>query len=70
MNNPFHDLEKAIANETIDPAEIMRALMATIYLECCEDCGSKLRSEDFMRSFERMIQDMKLCRQLRSENAA
>jgi hypothetical protein len=70
MNNVFHDLEKAIANETIDSAEIVRALMATIYLECCEDCGSKLRSADFIESFQRMIQDMKLCRELRSKTAA
>jgi hypothetical protein len=70
MNNPFHDLEKTIANETIDSAEIVRALMVTIYLECCDGCGSKLRSQEFIQSFERMIQDMKLCHSLRSKNAA
>lgn len=67
MTNPFHEIEKAIKSESADPEELMRALMSTIYLECCENCSTKLRSEE---SFLHMLKEMKVCRDLMSRTAA
>ena len=70
MKNPFHEIEKLIQSESIDPRDGLRALLASIYLDCCEHCSAKLRSDDFLESFSHMLKDMKLCRELTSKNAA
>jgi hypothetical protein len=70
MTNPFHEIEKAMAHESADPQDLMRALMSTIYLQCCEDCSSKLRSDEFIESFRHMLKEMKVCRNLMDRNAA
>ena len=70
MTNPFHEIEKAMANECADSQDLMRALMATIYLECCEHCSSRLHSDEFLESFRHMLKEMKVCRNLMGRNAA
>ncbi len=70
MKNPFHEIEQTIQEEAMDSGEAVRALLATIHLECCEGCGSKLRSEEFLLAFQHMLKEFKLCRQLAKKNAA
>jgi hypothetical protein len=70
MTNPFHEIEKAIEQESADPQDLMRALMSTIYLQCCEGCSSNFRSEEFIESFRHMLKEMKICRDLMDRNAA
>ena len=70
MKNPFHEIEEAIKSESADAEELMRALMSTIYLECCEGCSDKLRSEEFVESFRHMLREMKVCHDLMKRTAA
>ena len=70
MNNPFHVMEQMLQNESIESTEAIRALLATVYLECCDDCGARLRTEDFVEMVRRMMAELKLCRQLTRANAA
>ncbi|MCI0417002.1 hypothetical protein L0222_29895 [bacterium] len=70
MKNPFHEIEKRIETESINPADAQRALLASIYLECCDECSARLRSDEFLEAFSRMLKEMKLCHELTSKNAA
>lgn len=70
MKNPFHEILKVIQIESVDSEELLRALMSTIYLQCCEDCSTKLRSDEFLEAFQHMLKEMKLCRELTTRNAA
>jgi hypothetical protein len=70
MKNPFHQIETLIQTESTDPRDGLRALLATIYLDCCEECSAKLRSDEFLEAFSHMLKEMKLCRELTSKNAA
>jgi hypothetical protein len=70
MKNQFHQIETLIQTESADPRDALRALLASIYLECCEECSSKLRSDEFLAALSHMLKEMKLCRELTSKNAA
>jgi hypothetical protein len=70
MKNPFHQIENLIQTESADPRDGLRALLASIYLDCCDECSAKLRSDEFLEALAHMLKEMKLCRELTSKNAA
>ena len=70
MNNPFHEIDRILQNESIASQDAIRALLATIYLECCEECGARMRSQEFVLAVQRLAKELQLCRRLTVENAA
>ena len=56
--NPFHSLRRILGSKEVTPEIAVRALMATVYTESCHDCNEKLRDEEFLNAFERMIDEM------------
>jgi hypothetical protein len=70
MNNPFHEIEQLLQNDSIASQDAIRALLATIYLECCEQCGARMRSTEFLLAVQRMAKELQLCRRLNTANAA
>jgi hypothetical protein len=56
--NPFHSLQRILRSKEVTPEVAVRALMATVYTESCHDCNEKLRDEEFLNAFERMIDEM------------
>ena len=70
VNNPFHEIEKVLSRECVESREAVRALLATVHLECCDHCGAKLRSDEFLNAFLNMLNQLKLCHELTKKNAA
>jgi hypothetical protein len=70
MNNSFHEIELKIAQEGADTKEVVRALLAIIHLESCQECSSRLRSEEFLENFQHLLKELKLCHELTSQNVA
>jgi hypothetical protein len=56
--NPFHRLQSILGSKEVTPEIAVRALMATVYSESCHDCNEKLRNEEFLSAFERMVDEM------------
>ena len=56
--NAFHSLRNILNARSVNPEKAVRALMATVFTECCHDCNEKLRDDDFLRSFEHMLDEM------------
>ena len=56
--NPFHSLRTILNSKDVTPELAVRALMATVYGESCNDCNEKLRNEEFLNAFEHMINEM------------
>ena len=67
MTNPFHEVEQILQS---NPDIAIRALLATIYLECCDECSTRLRSEEFLKKLAHMMDELKLCHRLSIQNAA
>jgi hypothetical protein len=70
MKNSFHEIETVIQSESIDSRDALRALLASIYLDCCDECSTRLRSDEFLEALSHLLKEMKLCRELTSKNAA
>jgi hypothetical protein len=56
--NPFHSLRRILGSTDVTPEIAVRALMATVYSESCHDCNERLRDEEFLNAFERMMNEM------------
>ncbi|MCI0606573.1 hypothetical protein L0156_26615 [bacterium] len=57
--NTFHSLRKILGCwQQVDPEIAVRALMATVFTECCHDCNEKLRDADFLKAFEHMVDEL------------
>ena len=56
--NPFHSLREILEAKNVTPEVAVRALMAVVYSESCHDCNEKLRDEEFLNAFQRMVDEM------------
>jgi hypothetical protein len=56
--NTFHRLRNILGSKTVQPEMAVRALMATVFTECCQGCNDKLREEEFIKAFERMVDEL------------
>lgn len=70
MFNPFQQLKDAILEQNVLPEELARALMATVYLKCCDDCFTQMHSDEFLENFRRMLTEMRLTAELSRKTAA
>jgi len=70
MKNPFHEIEELIKSEPVDFQDAVRALISTTFLQCCEQCNTNLHSDEFLQTFQQMLRQMTLCRELTNQNAA
>jgi hypothetical protein len=56
--NPFHNLRNIVGSRQVNPEIAVRALMATVFTECCHDCNEKLRDSNFLKAFEHMVDEL------------
>jgi hypothetical protein len=70
MRNPYKILKGIAKKYRINPEQLVHALMATVYFSCCKECASALRSEDFMKNFDEMTAEIKLCTELSRRHVA
>jgi hypothetical protein len=53
--NTFHSLRKILGARQVSREIAVRALMATVFTECCINCNEKLRDPEFLQAFEHMV---------------
>ncbi|HEY4491128.1 MAG TPA: hypothetical protein VI958_03965, partial [Acidobacteriota bacterium] len=68
--NPFRLLKEIAEAHELSMEELAHVLMASVYLECCNDCGDKLHSEAFLKAVDHLAGELKLCREISRRNAA
>ena len=68
--NPFRLLKEIAEAHDLSMEELIHVLMASVYLECCNDCGDKLHSEAFLKAVDHLAGELKLCREISRRNAA
>jgi hypothetical protein len=57
--NTFHSLRRILGcRQQVEPEIAVRALMATVFTECCHDCNEKMRDKDFLKAFEHMVDEL------------
>jgi hypothetical protein len=56
--NTFHRLRKILVSRAVNPEIAVRALMATVFTDACHDCNERLRDEEFLKSFEHMLDEL------------
>ena len=56
--NTFHRLRNILGAKSVNPETAVRALMATVFTECCHGCNEKLREDEFLQAFERMVDEL------------
>jgi len=56
--NPFHSLRSIVGSRSVNPEIAVRALLATVFTECCHDCNEKMRNADFLKAFEHMVDEL------------
>ena len=56
--NTFHSLRQILESRRVDPETAVRALMATVFTDCCQDCNESLRDEKFLEAFEHMLDEL------------
>lgn len=62
--NTFHRLQNVLESRGVNPETAVRALMASVFIDCCNDCNEKLRDEEFVKGFERLLDDLLRVQQL------
>jgi hypothetical protein len=70
MMNPFRQLKEIAHAHGLSIEELVHILMASVYLECCNDCGDKLHSEAFLKAVDHLAGQLKLCKEISGRNAA
>jgi len=70
MANPYKSLELILKAEKLDSEMAVRALMATVFAECCPGCHDRFHSEEFLEAFRHLIAELRLCKQLSERNVA
>ena len=66
--NPYRELKEIVRNRELDPEGFVHAVMATVYSTCCDCCADYLRSEKFLKAFDRMAVELALCRRISREH--
>jgi len=62
MRNPYRQIKEIAERHGMDVEEIIHALMASSFLNCCADCSEKLQSEAFQQTFSRLAEEFEFCR--------
>jgi len=64
MKNPYRRLKKIVEDEHIPSDELLHALLASVFSECCDGCNKKLHSEEFAESFHHLVKELRFCKSL------
>ncbi len=56
--NTFHSLRKILDSRPVNRETAVRALMATVFTECCNNCNDRMRDEEFLQAFENMVDEL------------
>jgi len=70
MVNTYKALETILKTEQIESEMAVRALMATVFAECCPGCHDRFHTEEFLESFRHLIGELRLCKHISERNAA
>lgn len=70
MVNTYKKLEQILNEEQIGSEMAVRALMATVFAECCPGCDDRFHTEEFIESFRHLIGELRLCKQISERSAA
>ncbi len=68
--NTYKAMEQILNEEQIDSGTAVRALMGTVFAECCPGCHDRFHSEEFTEAFRHLIGELRLCKQISERNAA
>jgi hypothetical protein len=65
MSNPFRELRQITQNhKNLTADELLHALQATIYAECCDQCNDHLHSQKFLEAFDHLLSDLEFCKRV------
>ena len=62
MSNPYRQIKEIAEKHGMNVEEVIHALMASAYLDCCAQCNEKLQSDAFLQTFDRMAEEFEFCR--------
>jgi hypothetical protein len=68
--NPFQELKQIATAHNLSMEELIHILMASVYLECCNDCVDQLHSPEFLKAVENLAGQLKLCKAIAGREAA
>ncbi|PWT91424.1 MAG: hypothetical protein C5B54_05325 [Acidobacteria bacterium] len=64
MANPYKQVKQIAKSHSMNSEEVLHALLATIYTECCDKCNDQLHSEHFLETFQHLLSDLEFCKSL------
>ena len=70
MKNPYRLLKEIVRRNRLSPEEVVHAVLASVYTECCSECNEKLHSEEFIKAVNHMMEEIKICKELSKKTAA
>lgn len=70
MTNLYREIQQTAEQYGLSMEELIHALTATIYGNCCPRCGENMQSEAFLKAFDQMSQDFAFCRDFSTRPAA
>lgn len=62
MRNPYRQIKEIVDKHGMDIEEVIHALMATAYMDCCPHCNDQLQSDAFLKGFDHMAENFEFCR--------
>ena len=70
MSNAYKGLSEIAKNSNLGKEELLKALLSTVFSECCENCYEAVHSEEFLKAFHHLLDELELCKSLSEKNVA